>query len=175
MTSVHSGTKLSKKQGSKGIAALPSQFSERFAIITSLCIKVPMLPQLRFPLPPILSTPFCLSHHRIHCATSLAIALFSPNPLIRPMPRLAILPLAVAPCHGKSTKQPLSHDPLHYLVRQYLAKLNTALRPLHPRYRFTPVYVPQMHHHQVLWRPRCNTPPRPLHCLILRKEIHSGI
>ncbi|KAH9987496.1 hypothetical protein BJV77DRAFT_1025075 [Russula vinacea] len=62
MTSVHSGTKLSRKQRTKYILALMRSFSKTFGISTSLCIKVPMLPQLRFPLPPLVSTPFCLSH-----------------------------------------------------------------------------------------------------------------
>ncbi|KAF8475266.1 hypothetical protein DFH94DRAFT_117972 [Russula ochroleuca] len=39
MTSVHSGTILSKKQRSKGLTAFLSVFSERFAIFTSLYIK----------------------------------------------------------------------------------------------------------------------------------------
>jgi hypothetical protein len=52
-----------------------------------------MLPQLRFPLPPTISTTFSPIHHRIHCAKSLVIAetmflfLFPPNLFIRPMPR----------------------------------------------------------------------------------------
>ncbi|KAF8484498.1 hypothetical protein DFH94DRAFT_235293 [Russula ochroleuca] len=107
MTSVHSGTNWSKKQGNEGLALL-SGFSFRFAIFTSLCIKAPMLPQLPSPLPPPIPTTFCICYRRIDCATLPVIAqtrpllFFSPNLLIPPIPRLTTLPLAF---HNKSRSE----------------------------------------------------------------------
>ncbi|KAH9987807.1 hypothetical protein BJV77DRAFT_770290 [Russula vinacea] len=121
MTSVRCGTNWPKKQRSTGILALLFGFSVRFAVITLLCTKAPMLPQLRSALPPPISTPFCGSHRRIHCATSPAIAqtrllmflfplpvpfLFSLRPLIHPMRHLVTLPLE----EDKSTKQTSSQN-----------------------------------------------------------------
>jgi hypothetical protein len=117
MTSVRSGTKLSKKREARALQHSCPYSPDRFAIFTSLCIKVPMLPQLRFPLPPILTTSCCSIHRRIHCATSPVIAQtrslmfllpFSPNLFVHPMPRLITLPLGV---HCFTASQRSKHHP----------------------------------------------------------------
>ncbi|KAF8471369.1 hypothetical protein DFH94DRAFT_769154 [Russula ochroleuca] len=83
-------------------------------------MKAPMLPPLLSLLPPIVSTPFCLTYRRIHCATSPVISqarpfifirstpvlfLFPPNLLFHPTPPLICPPLAVPPFHNKPSKQ----------------------------------------------------------------------
>ena len=173
MTFVHSGTKLSEKQGSKGRTAFLFGFSARFVIFTSLCIKAPILPQRHFPPPSIFPTEFCCGHCHIHFATSPVIARTRPR-----IPLFLFSSNLVVPFQGKPREQVSSQDHLLHLIRRHLvAKSETAAKPPRGRApcRFTPAHIPQMRHHKVLCPLRCEILLRLWRCLIFWEELHCGI
>jgi hypothetical protein len=165
MTSVHSGTKLvqeAKEPRALQHSCLYSPFG--FAIFTSLCIKVPMLPRLRSPLPPTI---------RLHSVRAIVVSIVrhrQSSPRLDRSCSCSPVPLLTQPAdspdasphHSTSGGSTVSRQvkeasiiagPLRHLIRRHLAKSETALRPpqpLHPPYQFTPVHIPQMRHHQVL-------------------------
>ena len=147
MTSVCSGTNWSKKKGTKGIAPFLSRFSVRSAFSTFLYIKAPMLPRLRSPLQPPITTSFGYSCHRhIHCATSPAIAQTSSFIELHPSPSGS--GTALRQIEQPSTAGPSS--PSNPTTPSKIGDSSRAPATTEPACQFTLVHIPQIRRHQVL-------------------------